>query len=106
MIGEYERENLYNHEFTGVDFIENLGLEFITIPETTYAVFETSRQKSPICDYFDLLNLRIQIMTEWLPEMGFELAEAPELAVYHWILFSERHVEVWLPIKKLNNMIV
>lgn len=96
----WERANLYNHDVTGVDFIEALGFENITIPKTTYAVFETKHVKSPICDYFDLLNLRIQILTEWMPEMGFQLKEAPELAVYHWMPRNERNVQVWMPIEK------
>lgn len=99
-LDDYERENLYNHEVTGVDFVESLGLETIEIPETIYAVFETNNVKSTICDYFDLLNLRIKIITEWMPEMGFQLARGPELAVYHWSPKSERNVQVWIPIEK------
>lgn len=100
MLDGWERENLYNKEVTGVDFVENLGLENIVIPETTYVVFETNDVKSPVCDYFDLLNLRIQILTEWMPEMGFQLKDAPELAVYHWQPKSERNVQIWMPIEK------
>jgi len=99
-LDDYERNNLYNHEVTGVDFVESLGLETIEIPKTTYAVFETNDTKSTTCDYFDLLNLRIKIMTEWIPEMGFQLAKGPELAVYHWKPKSERNIQVWLPIEK------
>ena len=99
-LDDYERETLYNHEVTGVDFVESLGLETIEIPETIYAVFETNNVKSTICDYFDLLNLRIKIITEWMPEMGFQLARGPELAVYHWSPKSERNVQVWIPIEK------
>ena len=73
------RENLYNKSVTGVDFVEDLGLENIVIPQSTYMIFETNDVKSPICDYFDLLNLRIQILTEWMPEMGFQLKNAPKL---------------------------
>jgi len=99
-LDDYERKNLYNHEVTGVDFVESLGLETIEIPETIYAVFETNDVKNPICDYFDLLNLRIKIITEWMPEMGFQLSQGPELAVYHWNPKSERNVQVWIPIEK------
>ena len=73
LLDSWERDNLYNKEVTGVDFVEDLGLENIVIPETTYVVFETSNVKSPICDYFGLLNLRIQILAEWMPERGFQL---------------------------------
>lgn len=64
-------------------------------------IFETKDVKSPICDYFDLLNLRIQILTEW-PDMGFQLKNAPELAVYHWQPKSERNVQIWMPIEKIK----
>ena len=100
LLDDWERENLYNKEITGVDFVEDLGLENIIIPETNYVVFETSNVKSTICDYFDLLNLRIHILTEWMPEMGLQLKNAPELAVYHWIPKSERNVQIWMPIEK------
>lgn len=100
LLDGWERDNLYNKEVTGVNFVEDLGLENIVIPEATYVVFETNNVKSPICDYFDLLNLRIQILTEWMPEMGFQLKNAPELAVYHWQPKSERNVQIWMPIEK------
>ena len=99
-LDSYERQNLYNHDVTGVDFVETLGLETIEIPKTTYVIFETSNTRSPICDYFDLLSLRIKILTEWMPEMGFQLAKGPELAVYHWWPKNERNVQIWLPIEK------
>ena len=96
------RENLYNKSVTGVDFVEDLGLENIVIPQSTYMVFETKDVKSPICDYIDLLNMRIQILTEWMPDMGFQLKNAPELAVYHWQPKSERNVQIWMPIEKIK----
>jgi len=102
LLDGWERDNLYNKEVTGVDFVEDLGLENVVIPETTYVVFETNDVKSPICDYFDLLNLRIQILTEWMPEMGFQLKNAPELAVYHWLPKAERNVQIWMPIEKVK----
>ncbi len=102
LLDGWERDNLYNKDVTGVDFVEDLGLENIVIPETTYVVFETNDVKSPICDYFNLLNLRIQILTEWMPEMGFQLKNAPELAVYHWMPKAERNVQIWMPIEKIK----
>ena len=101
LLDGWERDNLYNKDVTGVDFVEDLGLENVVIPETTYVVFETNDVKSPICDYFDLLNLRIQILTEWMPEMGFQLKNAPGLAVYHWLPKAERNVQIWMPIVKI-----
>ena len=102
LLDGWERDNLYNKDVTGVDIVEDLGLEKVVIPETTYVVFEANDVKSPICDYFDLLNLRIQILTEWMPEMGFQLKNAPELAVYHWLPKAERNVQIWMPIEKVK----
>ncbi len=102
ILDEWTRENLFNKDVTGMDGIDQLGFETLTIPQATYAVFETRNVKSPICDYVDLLNLRIQILTEWMPEMGFQLKDAPELAVYHWNPRTERNVQIWLPIEKVK----
>ncbi len=100
LLDDYEREHLYDHTVTGVDFVENLDLLELEIPESDYVIFETANVKNPISDYFNLLNLRLQILTEWMPEMEFELKPSPELAVYHWLPKNERNVQIWLPIEK------
>ncbi len=97
------RDNLYNHDVTGVDFVEGLKLENIEIPQATYVIFETKDAKKPTRDYEKMLNERIRILTEWLPEMGFQLAEGPELAVYHWRSRKERNIQIWLPIKRTDK---
>lgn len=102
MLGQWNREHLYDREVTGVDFVEELGLEHITLPRTTYAIFETQVTPRPIEGYFELLNSRIQILTEWMPEMGFQLARAPELAVYHWRPRNERKIQLWMPVEKIQ----
>ena len=102
-LDDWGRENLYNREVTGVDFVESLELENIIIPKATYAVFETENVKSTIHYYCHLLQKRIQILTEWMPEMGFQLAKGPELAVYHWRPRSERNVQIWMPIEREND---
>ncbi len=100
LLDSWDRENLFNREVTGVDFVEGLGLESIVIPETTYVVFETGDPDDPICGYFELLSRRISILTEWMPEMGFRLKNAPELTVYHWLPRSERNVQIWMPVER------
>ncbi|WP_139263853.1 GyrI-like domain-containing protein [Butyrivibrio fibrisolvens] len=70
------------------------------MPKATYAVFETKDIDKPIDDYEKLIRQRIDIVTEWMPSLGFELADAQELAVYHSTPKSERCVQIWLPIKK------
>ena len=84
-------------------FVERLGFETITIPGNTYVIFETEDVKHPIADYLGLLNQRIRILTEWMPDMGFELAEGPELAVYQWMPRETRKIQIWMPIRKTGR---
>ena len=96
----WERENLYNSNVTGIDFMEKFGFEEIVIPERTYAVFETEKQKMPIPEYFEL---RKQIATQWLANEEYQMVDAPELAVYHWGIvggYADRTIEIWIPIEK------
>lgn len=102
LLGEWERENLYNREVMGVDFVEGMQLENITIPQSTYVIFETDYRYDPLGSYFDILDQRISILTEWMPEMGFQLVNAPELVVYHWIPKHERHLQIWMPVEKIR----
>ena len=97
----WERDHLYDHKVTGVDFVETMGFENITVPKATYVVFETKVTTRPIPDYFEILNQRPQILTEWMPEMGFQLKQAPEFEVYHWLPRAERMIKIWLPIEKI-----
>lgn len=98
----YERNNLYNKNVTGVNFMESLKLKNIIIPRTAYLVFKTENPQNAVDDYFNLLNLRLQILTEWMPENGFQLAKAPELSVYHWTPKNERNIRIWMPIEKIR----
>ena len=102
-LDEWTRAHLCDHSVTGVDFVESLGLETITIPGNTYVIFETEDVKHPIADYLGLLNQRIRILTEWMPDMGFELAEGPELAVYQWMPRETRKIQIWMPIRKIGR---
>ena len=95
---QYEHENLYNPNVTGINFMECFGFESITIPEGTYAVFETQKQRMPIPEYFEM---RKRIVSEWLISSEYEIAEGPEIAVYHWGLkggYKARSIEIWIPI--------
>ena len=96
----YERENLYNSEVTGIDFMDKFGFEEIVIPERTYLVFETEKTKMPIPEYFEI---RKQIAAEWLSKDEYQIVNAPELAVYHWGIvggYNGRTIEIWIPIEK------
>lgn len=91
------------------DFDEHLGemaknFEHLRIPEGQYLVCETDRCKYPT-EFID--DLRRRAVTEWLPSTGYELRDAPEVAVIHWYweegnekLNTSRYCELWLPIVK------
>lgn len=75
--------------------------ENIQIPAQTYAVFETERSKYPTQQH---LLMRKQIVCQWLPFSGYELADGPEINVYHWYkddaMKDQRWIEIWLPVTK------
>ena len=96
----WERDNLYNSKVTGISFMDKFQFEEIIIPERTYAIFETEKQRMPIPEYFDL---RKQIAAEWLSNNDYQMINAPEIAVYHWGIvggYTERTIEIWIPIEK------
>lgn len=98
----WEREHMYDHDVTGVDFMEDLGFEHIVIPARRYAVFTTEECRYPVVPY---VELRQKIAAEWLPQSGFRFADAPEIAVYHWYSGADhenrgkRYIEIWMPIE-------
>lgn len=96
----WAREHLLDHAITGVDFIEDLGLENFVIPRSNYLILEARNERNTIYDYKELLKQKVQIITEWMPEMGFQLKEAPEIVVTHWRPREERFMQIWLPIEK------
>lgn len=74
--------------------------EMIEIPKTAYAVFETDRTKFPTKLH---IELRRQIVAEWLPSSGYELADGAEITLTHWYKkprHEERYIELWLPVLK------
>lgn len=81
--------------------------EKIILPARKYLVCETARTQYPV----DLQEeLRKQAVNEWLPSSGYELTDAPEVAVVHWFYNKgdrtdensrySRYIELWLPIEK------
>ena len=99
-LDEWTRKELYNPKITGVDFMDKMGFETVVIPKSLYAVFETERNKRPVCDYADL---RKKIITEWLPSSDYLFADAPEVVIVHWRpqgeWSKERYIEICLPIE-------
>ena len=78
--------------------------EKIVVPEGMYLICESERTKYPTTL---LEELRRKIVSEWLPSSGYELADAPEISVYHWFyehgnaqVNNSRYIELWIPITK------
>ena len=95
-LSEYNRNHLdivLGKNFS--DYYEN-----ITIPRCTYAIFETEKCQFPTTLSPDL---RRKIASEWLPNSGYQLADAPELVITHWYRDEkrkQRYRELWIPIEK------
>ncbi len=101
-LNAWTRENLYNRSVTGVDFMEDLGLEEIHIPKQTYVVLETPRSAAPMEAY---MQMRKNLVTEWLPASGYQFADGPELALLHWRTQTDkesRFVEIRIPVEPVN----
>ena len=97
-ITEYLRNNLNKTSVLGEEYAKHF--ENITIPKCTYAIFETERCAYPTTVFLDL---RKRIASEWLPNSGYQLADAPELVVTHWFRgekSNQRYRELWIPIEK------
>lgn len=97
-LSEYYRNNLNKDGVLGEEFARYF--ENVRIPKCTYAVFETERCAFPTEIFLDL---RKKIACEWLPNSGYQLADAPELVVTHWFRGdkkNQRYRELWIPIEK------
>ena len=81
--------------------------EKITVPEGLYLICETQRSRYPTNEFEDV---RKRAVTEWLGYSEYELADAPEISVYHWFfekgndrVNNSRYIELWLPIIKRSS---
>lgn len=91
--------DLFNENVTGVDFIDKMQFEILTIPAHTYVSFKTEKKKRPVPDYE---KLRKNFVNEWLIANNVTFSNAPEIAVFHWHPSGkwdkERHIEILIPI--------
>ena len=77
-------------------------IEEIRIPKQQYVVFETQRSSQPIEEY---INIRQNLVTDWMPSSGYQFANSPELALLHWRPITEknnRFVEMWIPVESID----
>jgi AraC family transcriptional regulator len=73
------------------------GMEDYMVPACTWAIFECV---GPMPDAIQ--NLQKRIVTEWLPNSGYEYANAPDIEVYFEgnQQAADYRCEAWLPIVK------
>ena len=99
-LGAWETENL--GEVLGTQ--EAKRFEKVALPAGQYLICETERERYPV---MQVEELRQKAVSEWLPSSGYQLKNAPEVALVHWFYDPEndavndsRYVELWLPIEK------
>lgn len=92
-LDEWTRRALYDVSITGFD-LSKFHFETIEVPSGEYVVFQTERQDKfyPISSYTALRRA----IAEELPARGFDLKEAPELAIFHG-RGEKRSIEIRMP---------
>lgn len=89
-----EEENFYYIAVTS-DAPVPPGLYEWTVPAATWAVF------SGHGPHMDIQDLQKRIVTEWLPDSGYEWAQAPDIEVYlNQPGDEESRFQVWLPVTR------
>lgn len=75
------------------------GMHEWTVPAATWAVF-SGQSRQPM----DIQELQKRVVTEWLPDSGYEWAQAPDVEVYLSAPGTEeQQFQVWLPIQKAEG---
>lgn len=98
LLPDYMREHIEDDSVLGKEDAKRF--EMIHIPKTTYAIFETEREKFPTHLH---MELRRKIISEWLPSSGYILADTAEITCTHWYKKprqDERYIELWIPVTK------
>lgn len=74
----------------------------IDIPSNTYVTVQTDKGIFALKEHMDL---RQRLVSEWLPNSGYELTNDPEIVLVHsdYEDCEKSYVELWLPIKKINR---
>lgn len=81
----------------------------LAVPAGTYIVCETEKREFPTEVFLDL---RRDMVSELLPNLGYQLRKAPELEISHWFWSNDeaendsvkknRYIEIWLPVEKIR----
>ena len=102
-LDQYDMDDLYDPQVTGIDCIGPFGDERIYVPGGSYAIFTTAKQVKPINAYFEL---REKICRENLLNADYRIADKPELVQIHWRPRrgkNNRYVEICIPVEKAMN---
>ena len=94
VIPQYFNDHL--EETVGKENAERLNV--IRVPARKYLVIETERSVFAMDEH---LKMRKQAVTEWIESSEYQLADAPEIAVFHADNNDKdkSYVELWLPIE-------
>lgn len=89
--------NVHLEETVGKENAERLNV--IRVPARKYLIIETERSVFAMDEH---LKMRKQAVPEWIESSEYQLADAPEIAVFH---ADSNHkdnsfVDLWLPIEK------
>ena len=74
------------------------GLEQRIIPGHTWAIFPNQGSFPEV-----LQTTMANIFSEWLPNSGYELVEAPEISFTKWLDQGEAYSEVWIAVTKRHG---
>lgn len=75
------------------------GMEEWTVPAATWAVFSGQSQQPNA-----IQELQRRVVSEWLPDSGYEWAQAPDVEVYLSEPGAEEvQFQVWLPVQKISG---
>ncbi len=94
IIPDYFRKHLV--ETVGEGNAEKLTMQHI--PAQKYVVIETERNALCIQSHLDL---RKQVVAEWFVNTNYQMADAPEITVFHYDKEKKdnSYIELWLPIE-------
>lgn len=94
VIPQYFNEHL--KETIGEENAQKMSI--IRVPARKYLVVETERSVFAMDEH---LKMRKQVVPEWLEGSDYQLADAPEIAVFHADSNDKdnSYVELWLPIE-------
>lgn len=93
-VGDFYYKDLNRHIGKYADMLTT-----VEIPEMTYVVVQSEKSIYYLRDH---MELRRKVVTDWFPDSGYVIADAPEITFVHSDIknHSDSFVEIWIPIEK------